>query len=163
MATADPDRMYLTNLDSGDLRRAQYNPTEWEYTLAANYVEVEVPGMPMMPTHYHHTENPEIPLNLLLAAEDPAELDTVDERQRWLESFLYPWRGKTRPPRILLSWPGEASLTCEMRKFAASRKRFNAALRTVEMEIKLTLKHIRGQRPYGDDVARDGLKRAALP
>jgi hypothetical protein len=153
--------MLLTNVDTQDTQAVQYNPTSWDYSLAAVFTRQDVVGMSHQPSHYHHTDCPKLSLELLLTGEDPTELGTLDFMGRWLESFLYPWRGKVRPPRMLLSWPGEAHLVCEVDKVAFGRRRFNEAARTVEMDVKLELTPVRDTRLYGDDVLRAGLKRGA--
>lgn len=154
-----PARMSLMNLDTSESIEAQYNPDKWDYEVGANYTAQDIVGMSHQMATYHHTENPKVTLELLLQGETPEERQKLDCYGRWLEAFLYPRRGKLGPPRMMLVWPGEASLICHVHKLHLGRKRFNVQLQCVEMNVKLDLVPVRDVRLYGDEVEMNGLKR----
>ena len=161
--TLQPQKMSLMNLDQATTLEAMYNPMEWSQVVEAVYAEQTVVGLSHEPAHYINTKSVPIEFSLLFTAESKREKTELDHAARWLESCLYTWRGYLRPPRVLFSWPTEASLTCNIRTLHLSRKRFNVAAQIVELEAKLTLKEVRDVRLWGDDVLAKGLQRSPGP
>src|SRR5437868_5591301 len=53
----EPDRMSITNIDTGDGMIAQFNPTELKEKIGAGYARLQVVGRSSKPLQYQGTDN----------------------------------------------------------------------------------------------------------
>jgi hypothetical protein len=165
-----PPRVTLTNLTTGRGFSAQFNPTELEETVSANYNELKVLGMSHAPLQYTGTSNWEGTFSLgfdALAtyAGAAGAQATVWGARRFLQSLLYPSAGGQgvaggAPPDVRLLWPTLLALTCKLKTVKFKHSRFNSRLQSCLFVADVTVVEARDVRLYSEDVLGSGTMRS---
>lgn len=165
-----PPRMTLTNLATGRGFSAQFNPTEIEESLAANYNELKVLGQSHAPLQYTGTSNLELSFSLGFDAlatysGQDGERATVWGARRFLMSLLYPsieGQGVSggAPPDVRLFWPTLLAITCKLKTVKFKHTRFNSHLQTVLFSADVSVVEMRDVRLYSEDVLDAGTMRS---
>jgi len=163
-ATADPTRMHLVNLATGEDQEAQFNPEELEQALDVNYAEPEVVGLSHQPMQYVSTKNLETKLTLYCTAQSDRERDVIDSFRAFILELCYAPAGGSSivegsPARVLFVWPRLATLTCRVTsvrfKYATFAKDGGALRYTAEV----TLKEARDARLTAEQARMFGMQR----
>jgi len=165
-----PPRMTLTNLTTGRGFSAQFNPTEIEESLAANYNELKVLGQSHVPLQYTGTSNLELTFSLgfdalaVYSGQD-GERATVWSARRFLVSLCYPsidGHGVSggAPPDVRLFWPSLLALTTKIKTVKLKHTRFNSRLQTVLFSADVAVAEARDVRLYSEDVLESGTMRS---
>ena len=165
-----PPRMTLTNLTTGRGFSAQFNPTEIEETITANYNELKVLGQSHAPLQYTGTSNWEAPFSLgfdALAtyAGADGERATVWGARRFLMSLFYSsieGQGVSggAPPDVRLFWPTLLAMTVKLKTGKFKHSRFNSRLQSCLFVADVTVVEVRDVRLYSEDVLDSGTMRS---
>lgn len=154
-----PPKMEIWNVQESDYLSAQFNPRKLPEKLKAVWTKHAVPGMSHQVLLYSHTENHEFPLELLWAVRTDDDKKQLDHARKFLMSLLYPWRGHTSPPRVVLVWPNIVDMTVIVTDMDSGHEFFDEDLNTTWWVCKLTVQEIRDGRIWGDDIYRNGTLR----
>ena len=164
MAIADAVRsapkVTLTNLNSGETLEAQFNPTELEEQVQANFAAQQVPGLSHEVLQFSHTGNHGFPLALFFRAMSPEEMAAMHRARRFLLSLAYPM-GEAQDvagggsPRVLVVWPRMLSMTCIVRRVAIRHTLFNAQGRSRVYTATVQFEEIRDFRISSEEVFED--------
>jgi hypothetical protein len=130
--------------------------------------EFEIPGLSHQPMHYILTKNDSLPFKLIFRArpeKGAAERKLLIDKWKSMLAFCYPKRGAVNitdagPPRILVVWPRLLSMTCVLKKFKTTFKKFNADGEPLFWEVDMSFRAIRDVRITGDEVEAQGLQRS---
>lgn len=171
--------MSLTNLSTGELMVAQYNPQELEETLSVNWNELSVLGMSHKPLQYQNTGNHAFKFKLefsainamgqkvapSIAVENFNGQTYVLNARNYLLSLCYPSRGANTiigggPPRVLFYWPQSVAIDAVIGELSLHHKSFNHRLGTSRLEVDVSLREIRDVRLVSEDVREYGTSRS---
>lgn len=159
-----PARMTVTNLVTDETAEVQFNPTEFEHLLEAEWIRLTIPGLSHQPLHYSHTSNATFPMELFYRVVNRADRDKVADLLKFFESLMYPVASDTvasaSPPRVLFVWPQFASLTCVVKTLGTRFVRFAEKGRPVVIRQRVGLEEIRDVRLLSSTVRLLGLQRS---
>jgi hypothetical protein len=163
-ATHTPPKLLFVNLVSTDELEVQFNPTQLQEQIEANWSHQTVPGQSHEPLQFVNTANFKLDIELFFRATKKAELEAMHRARRQILSWAYPRdiAGDVvggGAPRILVYWPGMLSLTCVVTNVGITHNRFNRNARSVEYTCRLQLEEIRDTRLHFDEVAEDNVLR----
>lgn len=166
-ADAEPPRMHLMNLLTLEGFYMQFNPTQIERSVSAEWQAMDVLGLSHQPLQYAKTTNQTVQLELYFRADSIAQREGGDEVMKFLESLMYAPAGATSigqaaPPRVLVVWPQTLSLTCVVRSVRFRHQRFNVRGQTVEWTASTAFEEIRDVRLTSQQVRNFGSQRAGL-
>lgn len=162
-----PDRVTLTNVETGDFISAQFNPEEIKEKLVVNYKNLEILGLSHQPKQYQNTSNLGLSFELGF---DTMSLDgggdTARRSRLWLHSVCYPMRGAQdtiggAPPRVLFSWPNLFSLTTVVIGLDFTHKRFATSMKNIIFSCTVQIDEARTTRLTCEDVLSMGTLRSA--
>jgi len=157
-ATADPTRMHVVNLTTGEDLEVQYNPEDLSLLLEVDYARLDVPGLSHQPMQYSSTKNVVSKFSLYCAAHSTAQRERIDDFTRFLSSLCYAPEGarsvgQGAPPRVLFVWPRLATMTTRITslqfKFATFAKDGGAIRWTADVsleearDVRLTMEDVR--------------------
>ena len=164
-----PIRMSITNISTGDVLTAQFNPTELQEAIQANWSNLRVPGQSHELLQFSHTGNLRYSYALRYSAfaQDtrgsapplPGQtvtqvtIDEMRRARRFLLSLTYPRRGGNNipsagPPRVLFIWPRLVSLTCIVKGVTFTHQRFNHQGESIEYSAQISMEEIRDAVTY---------------
>lgn len=157
---ANPPKMTVSNLNTGLTMRAQYNPTQFEEQVAANYTRQNVPGLSHMPLQFQNSANEQFSFELFFRAEKESEMVEIHRWRRFLKSLVIPRGGADTiqggaPPRVLLVWPRMLSLTCVLTTAKFTHEHFNQMMQSRVFRVAVQFEEIRDVRMASDDVFDD--------
>lgn len=153
-------KVTITNLSSGDTLVAQFNPTELQEQVQANYVNQQVPGLSHEVLQFGNTGNYGFPLSLFFRAGAPKELIAMHRARRFLLSLAYP-KGVAQDiagggaPRVLVVWPRMISMTCIVRSVQITHSLFNVQGRSRVYTANVKFEEIRDFRISSEEVFED--------
>lgn len=171
-------RVRFVNIRSGEGITAQFNPTEFEEGLEAQYNRQQVLGLSHQVLQFIGTGNHHFTMELFwnrgvtpeVREEDLAnigisEISELAEAKAFFESLMYPTGGATSitsgaPPRVLVVWPGVLSMTCVLMAMNTTNERFNSRGETVEATMSLQFEEIRDVRITSQEVRQFGARRS---
>lgn len=169
VAVAQPTRMTIGNLRTGETQEVFFNPTELQKQLSVNWTRQRVPGLPHEPLQYQNTSNLQVTLELYCQATDRAEdADLIDDFERFLMSLCYPSASADSiatgaPPRVLVVWPNVMSFQAVVAGNVQFRHtQFATDGRSLRYTATLPLEEIRDFRLTSEDVRRQGTRRAPV-
>lgn len=179
-AAKKPERLSLTNLDTGEGFFCMFNPNQWEEQVNVNWNRQAVPGLSHQPLQYGYTENFQFDLDLFLRGETPGEVNqepTKDKEvkglagildfRKFLMSLVYPRLsttvGGSGPPRVLVVWPNVLTMTCVARSYRVQHTRFNTLGTTVEYGATMGFEEHRNKRITSEEVRLLGAERPDKP
>lgn len=153
-------KMSISNLNTGETFRAQFNPEKLEESLESTYAEIDVPGLSHKPMQFSNTSNEEFTTELFWRATKPAELEAMRQARRFLKSLCFPRRDADTvaggaPPRVLFVWPRMLSLVCAVKSVKFSHELFTSLGQARVSRATLTLSEIRDVRLSSEDVRDD--------
>jgi hypothetical protein len=163
-ATFTPPKLLFANLVSGAELEAQFNPTQLQEQIEANWSHQTVPGQSHEPLQFVNTANFKLNIDLFFRAISTTELTAIHRARRQILSWVYPRdiQGDIvggGAPRILVYWPGMLSITCAVTNVLITHERFNKNGRSVQFTCNLQLEEIRDTRLHFDEVAEDNALR----
>lgn len=164
----EPDRMFITNLETGDDMNAQFNPEKLNEKIKVNWSKLSVLGLSHMPKQYQQTDNWTCTFELKFWAWDSKgnRLNDIKQKRRQLMSYCYSSRAAPRtvsggaPPRLNFFWPNLIDLTCTLESLEFNHVRFNRKGDPIESVAIVTLEEIRDVRLYSEDVRATGTIRS---
>ncbi len=158
----------IANLRTAEVLEAQFNPTDFERTIAVNWAHITVPGLSHEVLQYTNTKNTGFSFEFFCLA------NTTDSRARtvdfmnFIESLCYASAGANSirngaPPRVLVVWPSLLSMTCVVGKVGFGYKAFTSnGLEVTRAMVSIDFEEIRDARLTSEDVrARGGLRGSA--
>lgn len=176
-ANLTPPRVRFINIRSGAGITAQFNPTQFQETVTANYSRSPVLGLSHEILQFVNTANHKFTMELFFndgitpeIREDRLgdvgidELVTIDAAKRFFESLLYPAaeRGLVSsgaPPRVLVVWPGTLYMTTVLTSLTITNARFNYQGSVVVSTMALQFEEIRDVRITSEEVQSFGSRR----
>lgn len=163
-----PVRMRLTNLAANTTLSAQFNPTQFEESLGANYAKLSVPGLSHQVLQYSYTENVTYSLELFNNAigGGPDGWQRIMDARTFLYAAVHPQADvsgirKAGAPRILFTWPEMISLTCVITKLAFSYTQFDYMGRPMAYTAKVDLEEVRDSFVSMTDIYAAGTQRSS--
>ncbi|GAH61309.1 unnamed protein product [marine sediment metagenome] len=173
-----PPTACISNQETGEILRFQFNPPEFTESIAVNYAKHTVPGLGYQLLQYINTNNNSITLAIYMSiiadkgeyeapsplmAEVWGDLKAFDlhKAKAFLQSLLYPVRGEAggwrAPPTLLFVWPKVVRMTCVATALNFNHSRFSSEnLETLALTAELTLESIRSKQLFSDFVRHQG-------
>ena len=153
-------RMTITNTRTGLTRKMQFNPTELQESIGAEFARQTVPGLSHQVLQFTNTRNREVKFELFFDDSNyPAAergKNPILPMRRWLRSLLHPRRGGGRvtggSPRVLFTWPGFISFTCFVIDLQFTYAQFNLAGEPSQMRVDVTVEEVRDELRLMEDV-----------
>lgn len=138
-----PVRMTLTDLQSAESVEVMYNPTELKRILSTNYARKAVLGNSHQPHEFLNTNNQNLTFTLWHRAENPEELNKLQDAMRFIESLHYAPEApdsitQNAPPRVLMVWPRTLSLTVRVLQTEITHMLFNRFGDTTQFTARIT-------------------------
>lgn len=162
----DPAKMSIVNLVTSEQMDAQFNPTEFEETVGAQFARLNVQGLSHQVTQFSYTENVKITFTLFFISVDggPFTQKAIERSRRFLMSLCYPRKtaGTVRSggaPRALFVWPNLVSLTCFVTNVKFSYRRFNFRGKLVDYSAQIALEEVRDALITSEEVFQVGTER----
>lgn len=163
MAAGSPDKMSITNIETGEGFRCQFNPEEAVLGAEAHYTQHSVPTLSFQPLGFEYTSNVTFDADLTVDGLAPDAIATafVKNFEAFLWSLLYPPDDadsleSAEPPRVLLAWPGWIALRCKLFSLKEKVRRFGKPPGPpVPTLIVWTLRFVEARRlPIGSESVR---------
>lgn len=164
--TAEPPKVSIAKLSTGQSIDAQYNPTEFDEAVAANWGRLAIPGLSHQPMQFGYTENLkyDFTLNFSSGSGNAITQGAIENARRFLLSCVYPRSANVirsgGAPRLLFIWPGMVAITCVMTSVKIKHQRFNKNAQTVQFSATIALEEIRDELLLDTDVETHGAKRS---
>jgi hypothetical protein len=169
-----PERMALTNIETGDGITAQFNPEEITEKVVVNWNDLEIMGLSHQPKQYKSTKNAQIDFEMGFDAHSVrpviqsgvAVTDGPAYARRFLLHLCYSRREAQdvqggAAPRVLFFWPELFSLTAVITSVEFKHKRFIRTGKPVIFTAKVTIEEARVTRLFSEDVLTGGTMRGA--
>ncbi len=160
MNFAEPQRMSIANLVTGESMDVLFNPTELAKSFNVKWNRLEVPGLPHEVLQYKGTSNLKVPLQLIAHAftqrATPAML--IDEFEKFIMSLGYPSENAQSvasgaPPRCLVIWPSVLVFTAVLvDEVKFTHTQFAAQGGSLRYAANVTFEEIRDTRLTSEDV-----------
>jgi hypothetical protein len=159
-----PERVSITNVETGDVLDVQFNPTEVNEKVTAAFTDLAVLGLSHKPDQYQGTENLAVSFDLAFDALCvEGGVTTLSRARNFLHHLCYPVDGQDvrtgGTPRVLFLWPTVYALTGRVRAVDLTLKRFNSALQLTYFVAKVSLVESRGSRITSAEVLDYGAVR----
>lgn len=164
-AARSPDKLHITNLQTGEGFFMQFNPTDFQREISVAWHEHQILGQSYRPLDYLATENAKISFDLFFRAETAKQQSDCEIYTKFLESLCYPpgeadGLAKRRPPRILVVWPNTMALTAVVASLGFVHEMFDLSGRTIQWRVKVSLVEARRSRLTQEFVRDNGAFRA---
>lgn len=160
-----PRRMSLANVETGETRVMQFNPTKVTIAIEAFYNRLKSPGASHEELQYSNTGNTRCSFRAYLDGRAQGAPDVNDFLNYFLANLSPPEDASTvttgAPPRVLFSWPGWIALVTRQPKLTANATRFSPEGPPDYVELDFELEENRTSRLGSGLVRRSGLRRAA--
>lgn len=164
--TADPTRMHLVDLSTGEDIEAQFNPEDLDLLLEVDYARPTVPGQSHQQMQYVATKNLVTKFTLYCLAQSERDRDLVDSFSSFLMALCYAPAGSTifegSPGRVMFIWPRVATLTCRVTTVHFKHSHFAKDGGSLRYTAELTLEEARDSRLTAEDARTYGLRRGGL-
>lgn len=160
-----PQRMTLTDVETGETVPVQFNPLNPTVELEAFYNRLKVPGAAGERMQFSNSSNMRVAFELLYDGLSKGAPD-LDKVQGILLSFALPPDAVQNvdtgaPPRLLMVWPSWISIVSRMPKIKLMPKRFAADGRPTYMHIGVELESNRSARLGAQSMRRGGMRRTS--
>lgn len=145
--------------------QAQFNPTEWDQELSAEYAHLVPIGMPHQVLQYTGTSNHRINLDLFWLVQDPETKEQCSKARRFLEAMFYP-SGSAKsvatgsPPDILVVWPTVLAMPVKFLTLRIRNMLFNKRGEVIQWNASLTCEESRRKRLTREEVLKYGTLRS---
>lgn len=148
---------YIVNEDNNEILKFQFNPEEWYTEHSATFEEIESPGSSYPMIFYSGRKLERIPLTLhFYGLENVTGTYTSTQIERYFETLTKPAKIQKNiisgsnhfisPPICTFGFGSKVySCVCESAKIV--RKMFNSKLKTIQMEVEITLIKVRLRLP----------------
>lgn len=176
-----PDRMTLTNVQTGDAMTAQFNPDEVKEKLVVNYKDLEILGLSHRPKQYQNTSNLALSYELgfdglstrgieisgvSFSKTFQSQVTAINQARAFLMSLCYAPKGAQTvvgggPPQVLFTWPNLYSLVCVITGLDFTHKRFARKLPSVLFTVCVTIEEIRTVRLFSEDLLANATIRSS--
>jgi len=125
-----PPRLTLVNIATTEHLEAQFNPTELEEALGANFARLTVPGLSHQRKQFINTEDDKFTFSIFnhCIGEGPEGQARMLKTRSWLRALVHPRRtggDRDGSPRTLLIWPGFLSIVCRLTSLGFKYTQFN--------------------------------------
>lgn len=160
-----PERVSLTNIETGDVLEVQFNPDELNEKVAAAYNDLAILGLSHKPDQFQSTENLVLSFDLVFdALAVDGGVDTIARARRFLHHLCYPVDGQDvrtgGTPRVMFLWPRLFAITGRLRSVDITMKRWNSDMALVYYVAKLNLTESRSVRITSAEVLDFGTVRS---
>lgn len=157
---AEPERMSIANLQTGESLDVLFNPTELAKSFNVKWNRLEVPGLPHEVLQYKGTSNLRVPLQLIAHAftQRPSAAATIDEFEKFIMSLGYPSENAQSvasgaPPRCLVIWPGVLVFTAQLvDEVKFTHTQFASRGGSLRYAANVTFEEVRDSRLTSEDV-----------
>lgn len=145
--------------------QTQFNPTEWEEELNAEYAHLQPIGMPHQVLQYTGTSNHRVSFDLFWLVQDPETREQCAKARRFLEAMFYP-SGQAKsvatgsPPDILVVCPTILSMSVKFLTLRRKNSLFNKRGEVVQWNASLTCEENRRKRLTREEVLKYGTLRS---
>lgn len=160
-----PNRMSLSNVEAGETRPMQFNPTKVSIALEAFYNRLKSPGASHEELQYSNTGNTRCTFRAILDGRAQGAPNVPDFLNYFLANLAPPDEPSAistgAPPRVLFSWPGWIALVTRQPKITIAATRFSPEGPPDYVELDFELEEVRTSRLGYGLVRRSGLRRAA--
>jgi hypothetical protein len=169
---ANVARIKLRNLDSpagpddGGELTIPINPSELAIEIAVNWTRANVQGMSHQIAEYSHTENPTLPLELIVSREGVDPLLAASDKNilypaRFLMSLSVPGRDPSgevmkRPPEVLLMWPRIMTVRVVLVNLKFTFRQFTDKMAAWEYVAETEWMRVRDTRVMSEDYITQG-------
>lgn len=156
-----PPKMTVTNIVTGDVLEAQYNPTELEEKVGANWARLAALGNSHETLQFTNGKNDLFNFTLFWSSANggPAQQTVIERARRFLKSVVKPRSvigggliKSAGAPRVLFVWPNLLSVECIVTDVTLKHTRFNLLGQTVFYSAVCALEVIRDDFISSDDV-----------
>ena len=163
MLAADPERVHLGNVSSGESKVVMVNPTSLAYAVDVRYARHGVPGLSHEPLQYTGTGNRTTqPIDFALDrffAADQADAPDIRDFENFLLALTVPPAGTsgapdTRPPRCLIVWPGVITIETVLTRVEFSFSDFGLDGGVLAYTAKCTFEEILDRRRTSEEYRR---------
>jgi hypothetical protein len=155
--------MTITNVETGELISAQFNPDELSEKLEASYNEPEIVGHSHQPLQFKSTKNLALSFTMVLdgmSLVDNENGDRLDDHRNFIHSLFYPMRSGAGTPRVLLVYPKIYSIVCRAKSLDGNHKRMSKTGRSTLYEMKISWSEVLVRKLYSEDVRIVGTLRS---
>ena len=144
-------RVWLVDSASGEQLSEQ---------VGAEYARAQIPGLSHTVRQFSNTADLVIEFDLEFRAWTPEELNTARRARRFLHAACYPRSATSdahpsRPPRMMLVWPGTLLVTGIITGVKIKHTRFNRQSTSVGFIASITFEEFRTTRITSEDVFND--------
>lgn len=183
-----PERLVIARVDDPFLRlTVQFNPTQFEEVVVANYQRMNVVGSSYKPLQYMGSENHALRLDLFFHANisgrspstgertvDPFTkasdytITKIHEARNFLMSLVYPTEVQgalvktAAPPRVFLLWPNMVSMTCVFTRIRFQHEMFRTNGMSRQIRAECDIEEASDVQILSSDVRQYGTLRAAV-
>lgn len=161
----EPAKMSLTNLVTGRVQEAQFNPPEVKVKLAAEYERLKILGHTSQPLQFTGNTNLEIDgIDLLFdrLTSQGGGGDEYDRARRFLMSLTLPRASDSllrgAPPDVLFVWPNLYVVVCRVLEVTDGHRRMARDGRSTLAVVNVKLHSISQFRLLGEDVEESGFE-----
>jgi Contractile injection system tube protein len=162
---ARPERVSITNIETGDVLEVQFNPDEVNEKVGAAYNDLAILGLSHKPDQFQNTENLAINIDLPFDALCvDGGVETIGRARKFLHHLAYPVDGQDvrtgGTPRAMFLWPGLYAITGRLRSVDITMKRFNRDMALTYFVAKVALTESRTSRITSAEVLDFGTVRS---
>jgi len=154
-----PEHMTVVNLASGDELEAQFNPTELEESIGAEYASLTIVGLSHKLLQFIASNNDTFKFTMMFSSANggPVGQRGIERARRFLRSLVKPrsTAGTIKTagaPRALFVWPNLLSVTCVLKTATFKHSRFNFNGASVFYSAECVLEEIRDTLITSEDV-----------
>ncbi len=171
-------RVTLTNLNSLESLKAQFNPNQYREQLAVNYERNDIRGLPHQPLDYNNTSNHQIFMDfyadsgMQVGAVPIASIfnrPKIDEFKNFLMALCYPPAqgsgviANAGPPRCLLNWPNALVMHVAVTSLSFNNQRFDWKDSSITAYVaRVSFEEVRDQRLTSEEVRSSGTVRPGI-
>lgn len=164
---ASPERFSVTNLSTHVEVVAQFNPTDFETAISAEFSRVRSPGGSRQKMHFGNTNNFTVSLELYFTATNEADYKEINAARHYIESWCYPRSGTAfnpgnGPPVLLAVWPLVFAIECFLLSATFKNTRFAPDGRCTRFTASVKFEECRDKRLTSEDVAQASVIRGIV-
>lgn len=160
-AFEDPERCSLTNIATGEMMTAMFNPTQFGEKIGVNWGTIDVQALSFQPLFYKNTSNQQLSgLEFFVHALGKATKADIADFRRFLLSLTVPAANAAgvvalSPPSLIFSWPGLLSYVCKVKSLEFGYERFARTGHVIAYRAKVDLERYNEKR-ITSEMMRDG-------
>lgn len=165
--TQAPQRFSVINLSTNEELIAQFNPTEFDDDVAAEFERINPVGASHQRLQFRNTSNYSVPLELFFSAQTEEQYEEITRARHLIQSWCYPMAATQAspskgPPRLLATWPLVFSIECYLLRCKCKYVRFAPDGRCTQFTASVTFEECRDTRITSEQVALASVVRGEL-